>query len=474
MPAVWRHFSALVAITGAITAQSYSAPAGLRPALRRGGASILPGGRVVAPLGEEYIVGAGAFGLAVSPSGKTVVTANIGPWGDSLTILDHNRSGRWEPRQLVVHPAGIPEKPEAAVWLGVSGGVAFSGERTIYSSEGYSGRINIFDSNDERRRPIDINQNGYRDSFTGDIAFDAERNILYVADQANFRVAVIDGKSRQVVASVRVGRLPFALALSPDRRKLYVTNVGIFANHALPAGLAFPAFGFPSAEALAALGDPNAPESNSLCVVDVAEPAAAKVLAFVRTGLPFGGEHYGGSSPSGIVATADRVFVSNANDDSVSVIDPKTNGVLEEIPIRIPGLEGLRGVVPAGMAYDEGTGWLLVAETGVNAVGVIDTRNHRLLGHLPAAWNPTRVAIAGDSVLVSNAKGHGFGPDNLTGAAERYQGSLSTFPLPGRYRTGGANAVGDAGERIQSLCQTYQSARWHPACRFDCERGPQL
>ena len=199
-------------------------------------------------MGEEYTTGPGAFGLAVSPSGKTVVTANFGPWGNSLTILDHNKSGRWEPRQLVARPGGALDRSEAADWLGVSLGVAFSGERTIYSSEGNSGRINVFDSNDERRRPIDINQNGYHGSFTGDLAFDAERNILYAADQANFRVAVIDARTRQVLASVRVGSsLPFALALSPDRRKLYVTNV------------------------------------DSVCMVDVAEPSAAKVLSFGET-----------------------------------------------------------------------------------------------------------------------------------------------------------------------------------------------
>src|SRR5207237_2325805 len=98
--------------------------------------------------------------------------------------------------------------------------------------------------------------------YSGDLALDAERNILYVVDQANFRVAVVDVRSRQVTASLRVGRLPFALALSPDRKRLYVTNFGMFEYQALPGvdrkhakatGLPFPAFGFPSPEAIAGL-----------------------------------------------------------------------------------------------------------------------------------------------------------------------------------------------------------------------------
>ena len=39
-------------------------------------------------------------------------------------------------------------------------------------------------------------------------------------------------------------------------------------------------------------------------------------------------------------------------------------------------------MLPTGLALDDD--WLLVAETGINAVGVIDTAAGKLLGHLPA------------------------------------------------------------------------------------------
>src|SRR5690349_18869103 len=84
---------------GAIFAQSFGAPAGIRSAHRHTGASILPGGRIVAPLGVEYPTGPGAFGLAVSQSGKFVVTANTGPGRNSLTFLE-KRGETWEVRQV--------------------------------------------------------------------------------------------------------------------------------------------------------------------------------------------------------------------------------------------------------------------------------------------------------------------------------------------------------------------------------------
>ena len=85
-------------------------------------------------------------------------------------------------------------------------GLAFSGEHGLWASEGNSGRVDWFDFGNDRRRAIDLNQGGFDNSYTGDLALDSQRGVLYVVDQANFRMAVIDARSRQVTASVRVGR----------------------------------------------------------------------------------------------------------------------------------------------------------------------------------------------------------------------------------------------------------------------------
>jgi YVTN family beta-propeller protein len=452
--------AALVFLSAAfLTAAEYSAPAGVRPAIRRsGGASILPGGRVIAPIGVQYITGPGPFGLAISPSGKTVVSSNSGPERFSLTLLDRDKTSRRLVRHMVMVKRDDPEESEA--WRSVFMGLAFNGEHTLYCSEGNSGRIRVINPSDESRKLLlDLNRDGYSDSFTGDLAFDPERKLLYALDQANFRLVTIDVSRRRALASLRLGRLPFALALSPDKRRAYVTNIGMFEYKAVPGadkkqardtGLPFPAFGFPSPEAaegarratakgeiqVPGLGDPNVQESNSLAVVNLENPAAPRIEAYIRTGLPFGNGSHGGSSPSGVLATADRVFVSNGHNDSITVIDAKTNQVTAEVPIRIPGLENLRGLLPMGLAYHAGTGWLLVAEAGANAVGVIDTKEMKVIGHLPVGWFPTRILIDEDSVYCANAKGNGTGP-NMSGvtldgflAMTGRRGSVSAFPIP--------------------------------------------
>jgi YVTN family beta-propeller protein len=456
-------------------AAEYSAPAGIRPALRHpGAASILPGGRIIAPLGHQYVAGPGPFGLAISASGKTLASSNSGPDRFSLTVLEKEKSGAWTVRQLVAPKKRKPKEGEHEgegaeksddQWHSVFMGLAFASEHTVYASEGNSGRVRLVDlATGGAKKVYDLNRDGFTDSFTGDLAFDAERGVVYVLDQANFRMVAIDVRKQHVLSSVRLGRLPFALVLSPDKRKAYVTNVGMFEYHAVPGvdahnlretGLPFPAFGFPTAESrdgarretgkgavdVPGLGDPNVQQANSLAVVDLADPAAPRIETFIHTGLAFGAGTDGGSSPSGVVATSDRVFVSNAHNDSITVIDAKTNSIAGQIDIRIPGLENLRGVLPIGMAYHEATGWLLVAEAGINAVGIIDTRQAKVLGHLPAAWFPSRVLIDRDTVHVTNVNGQGTGPNvwqSAFGAGDTGEafagtfrrGSIASFALP--------------------------------------------
>ena len=390
--------------------------------------------------------------MVVSNGGRSIVTANTGPGRNSLTILQQEKGGKWEVRQLVARTPNAVEEFDASDWRSVFMGLAFSGDHAVYASEGNSGKISLFEFDAGRRRSIDLNQNGTEDSYSGDLIFDAPKSLLYVVDQANFRVAVVDAKTRKVVNSIPVGRLPFAIAISPNSQKLYVTNLGIFRYQAITGadpknakatGIPFPAFGFPSVEAergierqtergltkVPGLGDPNVRESNSLCVVDISNTASPKVETFIRTGLPIGPENAGGSSPSGVVATATQVFVSNSANDSITVIDARTNTVESEIPIRIPGLENLRGVLPIGMAYHEKSGWLLVAEAGINAIGVIDVKAKRVLGHIPTGWFPTRVGVEGDTVFVATAKAHGTGPNSRATNQVR-QGSVAIFPLP--------------------------------------------
>src|SRR5687768_8115034 len=232
-----------------LTAANFQPPAGNLAANRRpGAATILPGGRFLTPVGRQAIAGPGAFGIAISPGGRYVVTANGGPNRYSLSVVERDNA-RWKVEHYV---APLPdENDREESWRGVFLGLAFQSERDLLFSEGNSGRVLRMDVRTGTvKHFVDLNQGTFRDSYTADLAYDREREILYVVDQANFRVAVVDADKRRVVASVPVGRLPFVATLSPDRKRLWVANTGMFEYKPVPGGLPFPAFGFPSTEAV--------------------------------------------------------------------------------------------------------------------------------------------------------------------------------------------------------------------------------
>ncbi len=452
-------------------------PAGDRPAHRAvSGESILPGGRVITPLGDQFFTGPGPFGIAISPSGKTVVAADGGPNRYALTILEGNSV-----RHLAAHrkrdnddEKDAKDDDDDADWQSVFMGLAFADETKLYASEGESGKVRLIDvASGKRLARFDLNQNGYKDSYTGDLALDRDRGLLYVVDQANFRLAIIDTKKCAIIGSIRTGRLPYAVALSPDGRTAYVTNVGMFEYSAIPGadakqaketGLPFPPFGFPSPDAVhgakretergtvnvPGLGSPNARGSNSVAIIDVSdsprimyrddsgkkqERTERKPLVDVPSGSPFGGKILGGSSPSGVLATATKIYVSNANQDSISVIDAKTHKRGADIPLRIDHLDSLRGVMPIGMAL--AGKYLLVAEAGINAIAMIDTQTSRVAGHVPAGWFPSAIRANGNTIFAANVKGHGTGPNsdrsNVTTRGfqgELRQGTISRFEMP--------------------------------------------
>jgi len=383
-------FSALPA-----SAADFHPPAGDNYALVGASGTVLPGGRLLRPFGAQIETGPGPFGLAISPRG-IIATADTGYERFGITIIEPQTNHPWRVHHIWTRtPHSTAPEIADPDWKQVTPGIAFDSEKSIWVSEGDSGRIRQIDiATGDHRKIVNLNssgQNGFgwSNSFTADLAYDSVRHLIYVVDQSNARVAVIDARTGRAVSSVRVDPMPFAIALSPDGFTAYVT------------------------------------ESNAVCAIDVRDALKPAVTDRIQT-----------ASPQAVLATADRVFVSNARDDSITVISASARKAVAEIRLGIPSLEPLRGVIPAGLAYDPVTKWLLVAEAGINAVGIVDTEKNQLIGHIPAGWMPSRVAIAGDRVYVTNARGRGTGPNprrvilELGEAPVLHRGSVTTFLMP--------------------------------------------
>jgi len=296
-----------------------------------------------------------------------------------------------------------------------------------------------------------------------------------------------------VVGRAKVGRYPFGLALSSDGTMLLVSNVGVFQYAHLrpvsPTGdknadypLCFPVTGYPSDVArpktvkirkidartvsglpttlrdrdgircgyvpgdvdftVPALGDPNAPQSSSVHLLDVSRPDRPALRGIVRTGRAVGEtEHgipaYGASHPNAVAVGGGRIYVSNGNNDTVTVLDQTSGRRLDEVDLAVlPGSDrALKGVQPVALALSPAARRLFVAEAGLNAVAVVDLRGQpRVAGQIPVGWWPSSLAVSADGRLlfVANAKGRGAGPKDRDdhGPKDSARGTVNVIPVP--------------------------------------------
>lgn len=448
--------------------------------------AVLPNGREIHPAGNWLRVAPYPFAIAVSPDGREAAVPSIG-FPFALNILTHPASASAVVRRLPkvenndpaieVHAGLTYSQDGSLLWVATGDSGKVRAYRTDSWRSSAGDRSQDVIANAEVEIPLDGLTGGkeFRDSFAATVILSPNGKELYVLDQANWRVVVIDVTSRKRIASIATGTYPFGLALSRDGERLYVTNTGLFEYTLLPnvaaaahgsgenadkadgsfgetkrltAGLKFPPFGFPSQAAregviaegkqVRGLGDENSVRGSSVWTYDVSNPREPLTIAKLRLGSRISEtpqETVGGAAPTGVVADDTGVYVSLAHDDAVVKISADGQRILAQMALTPFSGErfedsrhrSLRGVMPSGLAVRDGR--LYVAESGIDAVAVLKTADLSVVEHIPVGWNPSAVAISpdGGTLYVVNTKGKGTGPNggaahNMT--APTYVGSL--------------------------------------------------
>ena len=322
----------------------------------------LVNGRRVTPAGIVIRTQSYAWGLAISPDQSRAALLRAD--GIEVVELAPPHAARRYP------PAGVSDESHGT---GTYMGVAFAADgRSILYGNANEGQILRLDlASGHVTTVVDIDGGGVEDSFIGDFVLTRDGTTIVAVDQANFRLVTIDVARGQVRQSVRVGRHPFAVALSADEQTAWVSNVGMFEYPLIPgvtpdnratAGITFPAYGVPSKEAeegtvaegiaVPGLGPLNHPDAMSVFKVDLGTGA---VTQKIHTGYLVGAERddirtVGGASPGALAVGRRHIYVSNATNDTVSVLDAATGARLAEIELNVRGLETLRGVLPFSVA----------------------------------------------------------------------------------------------------------------------------
>lgn len=432
-----------------LTAQT-AAPAPKPPVAQTGVRATLPNGRTITPEGTWITTAPFPFALALKPDGTELTVPSIG-WPFSLNIIGLPTSenhGQFSEKRM---PAQRENDPK----IETHAGVAYSPDGALlYEATGDSGKVRAYSTADwslVREGSLDgevanfgvagAPSEKFSESFAATLVLSPDGRWLYALDQGNWRVVIIEAATLTPIASIPTGSYPFGLALSPDGVRMYVTNTGLFEyklisgvdkNDLLGTGLKFPPTGYPSkatregtvvdGHKVEGLGDENSVNGSSLWSYDVRTPARPALLSKLRLGEKITekpGATVGGAAPTGVVAADDRVYVTLAHEDSVVEITADGKSVLRELPLtpftgaRFEDAQGrpLRGVVPSGIA--SGNNRLYIAESGIDAVAVVDLGTFKVVEQIPVGWNPTAVALSpkGETLYVVNTKGKGAGPN---------------------------------------------------------------
>ncbi len=415
------------------------APAGNQPTtVNPGGTTVIPNGRLITPAGKTYKVAPHPYGLALSRDGNTAITANSGVAPLSITLCKDIFSDQPILQQI---PEGVETDKGilASVFMGLA--VAPDNER-VYVAGGKENKIYVFRIEDgEKVDSIDCSYQSaeadYTDGYIGDLILSKDGKRLFAVDQIGFRMLIIDTEQKTILHHIPTGRYPFGIALSPDEQHAFVANVGMY-QYRLIAGATKdnlteiaqdrPIYAYLSEESekgidtdslkVPGLGKPNVPESFSVWKIALHQETP-QVTARINTGILIGEKlgdvpAVGGSSPNSIVATDQYVFVSNGNNDCISVIDMESDSLVQQLFLSPDKRLGhLRGLIPFGLALSPDQQRLYVAESGINAVGVIDIPSMKVVGHIPVGWFPSKLAVSpdGEKLVVANAKGYGSGPN---------------------------------------------------------------
>jgi len=375
--------------------------------------AMLVSGWRTTPAGRHLASGDMILSGQVSPDGKLFAFTNTGYTRHGLHIVD------------LATEKEIATFPLEQAWSGLS--FAPNGTRIFVSSgAGYANSdIQYFDRWDT---------DGWQDARAGytlvgplktatavsSITLSADGKLLYALNNSDDHLYILEPYSGRAIARLNVGDHPLSAKLSKDGKTLYVANLG----------------------------------SANVAIVDVSEPERPGVIATLPTD----------PHPNDLVVTADsRLFVSCGHSNNVISFDLKTRERLEVINTALSP-KAPAGSTPNSLALSPDGKRLYVANADNNSVAVIDAEQRgksKVLGFLPTGWYPTFVTTSPDGkrIIVASGKGTATGPNRVRRPIDPNAASPS-FQHHGNQLTGLVSFIDvpDAKRLAEYTKQVYDNA----------------
>lgn len=310
----------------------------------------LPNGWQLSPAGRSIPLGDLPLNIAVSATKKYIAVTNNGQSVQSLQLIDPKAE------KLLGHVI-IPKS-----WYGLK----FSAdEKFLYASGGNDNWILQYAILANKLRLKDSIKLGAKwpekISPAGIEIHDAAKK-MYVVTKENNSLYIVNLNSKSVEKTIALGAEAYSCLLSPGKKELYISLWG---------------------------GD-------KVLVFDISRQA-------ITSEIPVG------DNPNELLLNKNGsiLYVANANDNSVSVIDIRQRKVLEVLNAALYA-NAPAGSTSNGLALSENEKTLYIANADNNCLAVFDvsrTGFSKSKGFIPVGWYPTNVKVIGKKIFVSNGKG---------------------------------------------------------------------
>ncbi|GEO10084.1 bifunctional YncE family protein/alkaline phosphatase family protein [Segetibacter aerophilus] len=343
----------------------------------------LPNGWHLSPAGRSIALGDLPLNIAVSSSKKFLAVTNNGQSVQSIQLIDPKT-------EKILSNVIIPKS-----WYGLK----FSAdEKFLYASGGNDNWIFQYAITNNRlvlKDSIILGKKWPEKISPAGIEIDDAAKRMYVVTKENNALYVINLADKSIVQQLPLGNEGYACVLSPDKTELYISVWG---------------------------GD--------------------KVRVYNTREQKFTEEISVGDNPNELLLnkSGSLLFVANANDNSVSVIDVKKRKVLEVLNAALfPNAP--EGSSSNGLALSTNEKSLYVANANNNCLAVFDVSvpgRSKSKGFIPVGWYPTNLKVIGTKIFVSNGKGfssypnaNGPNPLKATQLVLRHMGDTSAMVNPG-------------------------------------------
>jgi len=342
------------------------------------GSILVPTNQLLRPAGFQILFPGRPVDLALSPDEKWLAVLNKNSL-DLIRVLD-----RTIMQTLSMKGGG-----------GSFNGIAFSADgKQIYMSQARD-KISIAQIGKDNIlswiEPIKFQQpeiGGH--PVPGGFAINENGDKLFVPLSRSNSLAVV-GLANNSISEIPVGISPYEVALLSSR-KAYVSNWG--GRRPVEGDSTYPSSG----SEVVIDNETGIASSGTVSVIDL---ELSRQVGSIEVGL----------HPGAMVLSPDKslLYVACANSDVVSVIDTKTDAVVEEISVRMEK-DLPFGSAPNALAISHDGKQLFVANGTDNALCVIQLdNNNEIAGFIPTGWYPGGVIMdkEGKVLFIANTKGIG-------------------------------------------------------------------